>query len=66
MTLTISRDKAIANEEPFRSLNFSDSVDKYRNEIEKPLYDPPRITNHPWLNGCYSDDLKKVEFDFEI
>ena len=21
--------------------------------------------NHPWLNGCHSDEQKKVEFDIE-
>ena len=64
MTLTLSKDKVIANEEPFRSLNFANTSDKYRNEIFKPVYDPPRIMNHIWLNGCYADEQKKVEFDF--
>jgi hypothetical protein len=64
VTLTLSRDKAVGNEEPFRSLNFLNGNDKYRNEIFKPIYDAPRIVNHVWLNGCHSEQ-KKVEFDLE-
>lgn len=55
VTLTLSKDKVVANEEAFRSLNFVNSSHKYRNEIFKPQYDPPKIVNHVWLNGCHSN-----------
>lgn len=29
------------------------------------MYDPPVILNHGWLNGCSSNEQKKVDFDFE-
>ena len=54
VTITLSKDRAVGNEEPFRSLNFLNSNDKFRMYIFKPLYDPPIILNHNWLNGCSS------------
>ena len=65
VTLSISKEKTINGDEPFRSLNFICKNDKYRSEIFKPLYDPPTILQHEWLSGCSSQELKKVEFDID-
>jgi len=60
ITFNLSKDKVIGNEEAFRSLNFTNSCDKYRSEIFRPIYDPPKIIHHMWLNGIYAEDQKKA------